>query len=75
MLGTALRTAHLAITRARFQLSDVKTPSFMHLTITFRNQKFSICSRNVDGGFVTSDSFCGNSLQNEYSCLLSPVLR
>jgi hypothetical protein len=38
----------------------VKT-SFMHLSITFSNQRFSNCSPTVDAGFVklTSDSFCG----------------
>jgi hypothetical protein len=53
------------------------TPLFMHLSITFSNQRFSHCSPIVDVGFVkvTLDSFCGNGVQYEYSVLLSPVLQ
>jgi hypothetical protein len=38
------------------------TTSFMHLSITFINQRFSNCSPTVDVGCVKlmSDSFCGN---------------
>jgi hypothetical protein len=37
------------------------TPSFTHLSITFSNQRFSICSPTAGVGFVklTTDSFCG----------------
>jgi hypothetical protein len=40
----------------------VVTPSFMQLSITFNNQRFSNCSPTVDVGCVklTLDSFCGN---------------
>jgi hypothetical protein len=40
----------------------VMTPSFMHLSVTFSNQRFSNCSPTMDVGFVelTLDSFCGN---------------
>jgi hypothetical protein len=40
----------------------VVTPSFMNLSITFSNQRFSSCNPTVDVGFVklTSDRFCGN---------------
>jgi hypothetical protein len=38
------------------------TPSFMHLNITFSNQRLRNSSPTVDVGFVklTSGSFCGN---------------
>jgi hypothetical protein len=37
---------------------------FMHLNITFSNQRFSSCNPTVDIGFVklTSDSFCGSGV-------------
>jgi hypothetical protein len=55
----------------------VVTPSFTHLSIAFYNKWFSNCSPIVDVGFVkiTSGSFYGNSLQDEYSVLLSPMLQ
>jgi hypothetical protein len=42
----------------------VVTPSFMHLSITFSNQRFSNCSPIVGVGFVKlkSDNFCGNTV-------------
>jgi hypothetical protein len=50
----------------------VVTPSFMHLSITFSNQKFSSCSPTIDAGFakLTSDSFGENSVfkMNSKSC-------
>jgi hypothetical protein len=81
--GTAWRTTHLTTSRAfsvvlmsTFYGRDV-TSSFTHLSITFSNQRFSNCSPTVDVGFVklTSDSSWGNSLQDEYSVLPSPVLQ
>jgi hypothetical protein len=40
----------------------VAKPLFMHLSITFSNQRFSNCSPTINDGFVklTSDSFCEN---------------
>jgi hypothetical protein len=54
----------------------VATLSFTHLSITFTIQRFSNCSPTMDVGFVklTSDSFCGNGLQDEYSVLLSSAV-
>jgi hypothetical protein len=48
------------------------TPSFTHVSITFSNQKFSSCSPTMHVGFVklTSDNFCENGLQDDYSVLL-----
>jgi hypothetical protein len=42
----------------------VVTPSFMHLSITLSNQRFSNCSPTVNVGFMKLmlDSFCGNRL-------------
>jgi hypothetical protein len=61
---------------ARFHGHD-GTPLFMHLNVTFSNQRFGSRSPTVDVGYVklTSDSFCGNGLQDEYSVLVSPVLQ
>jgi hypothetical protein len=56
----------------------VVTPSFMNLSITFSNWRFSSCSPTVDVGFVklTADRFLWNQgLQDEYSVLLSHVLQ
>jgi hypothetical protein len=55
----------------------VVTPSFTIMNITFCNQRFSSCSPTVDVRFVklTSDSFCGNCLQDEYSVVLPPTLQ
>jgi hypothetical protein len=55
----------------------VLTPSSVPLSITSCNQRFRSCSPTGDPGFVkiTSDSFCGNGLQDEYSVLLSPALQ
>jgi hypothetical protein len=52
----------------------VVTPSFSHLSISFRNQRFSNYSftATMDIGFVklTSDSFVETRFSNEYSVLL-----
>jgi hypothetical protein len=55
----------------------VVTTLFTHLSTAFSSQRFSSCSPTMDVGFVklTSDSFCGNGLQDEYSVPLSPVLQ
>jgi hypothetical protein len=52
-------------------------PSFTHLSITFSNQRFSNCNPPLVVGFVklTSDTFCGNSLHDEYLVLWSPMLQ
>jgi hypothetical protein len=53
----------------------VITPSFTHMSITFSNKRVRNGRPTVDAGFVktTSESFCGNGVQDEYSVLLSPM--
>jgi hypothetical protein len=53
------------------------TPSFTHMSITRSNQIFINYSHTVDAEIMklTSDSICGNGLQEEYSVLLSSVLQ
>jgi hypothetical protein len=64
MQETARKTTHLTISRT-FPVVwcpgfMVVIPSFMHLSITFSNQRFRNCSPTVDAGYVklTLDSFC-----------------
>jgi hypothetical protein len=56
----------------------VVTLSFTHLSITFSSQRFSSCNLNV--GYYICEShvlqfFWKQSLQNEYSVLISPGLQ
>jgi hypothetical protein len=75
--GTAWRTAHLTVSRARFQLSDVQVLWSWHHLLRIWGL-FSAISPIVDVGFVklTSGSFCVNrvfKMNIQFCCPVSCV--
>ena len=72
------RTTHLTI----LCISNHETSSFMIITLSFSpfslgfsNRKLSNSTADVGFVKVSSDCFCRNGLQNEYWCLLPPLLQ
>jgi hypothetical protein len=53
------------------------TPPFWLFSTVFSNQSCSNCSSSMDGGFMklSLHCFCGNTLQDRYWILLSPLLQ